>query len=103
MANPFAIVRKGESLNFVFDRDGESIDGWICTISVKTFPADTSAISPRVITPVGRTWPGFLTSTETDTLAIGDYRLIGLLTNATTNEEEQETEFNRFNVTEAWA
>ncbi len=103
MSNPFAIVRKGESLDFVFDRGGDSIAGWICTIEVKTFPADTSVISPRVIAPIDGKWPGFLTSTETDTLEIGDYRLIGKLTNATTDEEEQQTELNRVNVTDAWA
>jgi len=93
-------VRQGESLQFVFDRDGESIDGWICTIEVKKFPGDASSIT-RVITPEGNEWPGFLTQTETSALAIGTYRLIGVLTNSSTDEEEQE--IIRFNLTDTWA
>ncbi len=103
MANGFTILRKGESLPFVFDRSGESIEGWICTIEVKEFPSDTSAITARTITPDGDTWPGFLTSTETSALATGAYRLIGVLTNATTNEEEQVMETTRFKLTDSWA
>lgn len=102
MGNPINVIRKGESLPFVFDRGGESIDGWICTIEVKNFPGDTALIS-RVITADGNTWPGFLTSTETALLDVGNYRLIGVLTNATTDQEEQITETTRFNVTDSWA
>lgn len=101
MANAFKIVRKGESLPFQFDRDGESIQGWICTIEVKKFPSDVSTIAPRIIAPEGDTWPGFLTSTETDTLVKGPYRLIGVLTNASTDEEKQD--IIRFSVTDSWA
>lgn len=103
MANAFTVIRKGESLPFVFDRSGESIEGWICTIEVKRFPSDVSAITPRIILPVEDTWPGFLTSDETNTLAVGDYRLIGVLKNATNNEEEQVMETTRFNITNSWA
>ncbi len=103
MANGFTILRQGESLPFVFDRSGESIEGWICTIEIKRFPSDTSLITPRIIAPVDRTWPGFLTSDETAALAVNGYRLIGVLTNASTNEEEQITETTRFNVTNSWA
>ena len=102
MGNEITVVRKGESLPFVFDRAGESIDGWVCTIEVKKVPSDSSLIT-RVITPDGDTWPGFLTSTETSALAIGTYRLIGALTNSSTNEEEQITETTRFNITDSWA
>ncbi len=94
------ILRTGESLPFEFDRGGESISGWVCVIEVRKYPGDTALIS-RTISPTGETWEGFLTSTETALLAIGLYRLIGLLTNSVTDEEEQVP--LRFNVTEAWA
>lgn len=94
------VVREGESLPFVFDRGDESIEGWVCTIEVKKFPGDTSSLT-RVIPAVGNSWPGFLTSAETSGLAIGTYRLIGVLTNTTTGEEEQVP--LRFNITDSWA
>lgn len=101
MANEITIIRKGESLPFVFDRSGKSIEGWICTINVKRFPDDASQIT-RAIVPNGTTWPGFLTSSETEGLnSIGLYRLIGLLTNSSTGEEEQVPV--RFNLANAWA
>ncbi len=103
MGNGFTIIRQGESLPFIFDRSGVSIEGWICTIEIKRFPSDTSLITPRVITPDGRTWPGFLTSDETAALDVNGYRLIGVLTNATTNEQEQIMETTRFNITDSWA
>ena len=94
------VVRKGESLPFTFDRGGESITGWICTMQVREFPGDTASIS-RVITAVGDTWPGFLTQTETSALGVGLWRLIGVLAKATTDEEEQVP--LRFNITDSWA
>lgn len=101
MANEQAIIQKGESLPFVFDRSGKPIEGWVCTLVVKRFPGDTALIS-RVIPPQGRRWPGFLTSTETNALAVlGQYRAIGLLVSATTGEQEQVPV--RFHLTEAWA
>lgn len=102
MVNEMAIIQKGESLPFVFDRSGKSIDGWICTLVVKQFPGDTALIS-RVIPPQASTWPGFLTSTETSTIltALGQYRAIGLLVNASTGEQEQVPV--RFHLTQAWA
>lgn len=103
MANAFTIIRKGESLPFVFDRSGEEVTDWVCTIYVKRFTSDTSLITPRIITAVDRTWPGFLTSTETNTLPVGDYRLIAVLDNAVSDEEEQVMETTRFNVTSSWA
>lgn len=101
MVNKIAVRRKGASIPFEFDRDDESIDGWICTIKVKQFDDDTALIS-RVITPTDETWSGFLTATETDTLTAGiTYRFFAILTNATTDEEEQiET---RFHLTASWA
>jgi len=105
MSNPIPIVRKGMSLPFVFDRAGKTIAGWVCTITVKEFK-NNAAIFSRVIPedatldPPG--WSGFLTSTETDTLTTDTlYRLIGVLTNSVTDEEEQIVK--RFNLTQTWA
>ncbi len=100
MVNEITILRKGESLPFVFDRSGQTIEGWICTINVKVFPSDTPLIT-RTVDPVERTWPGFLTSAETAGLDSGIYRLTGVLTNSSTDEEEQIP--IRFNITETWA
>lgn len=93
-------IRKGEHLPFSFDRGGETIEGWVCTISWKKFPAD-AAIASRVITPTDCVWSGFLTSTETAGLDTGLYYLTAKLTNAADDEEEQPSV--RFGVTEAWA
>ena len=91
-------VRKGRSLPFVFDRAGASISGFICTIEVKQFPGDVSAIS-RVITPTNNKWTGFLTSTETAALdPIGEWMLIGVITNAT--DDKEETPIIRFSLAE---
>lgn len=95
-----SIVRKGTDFEFVFDLGGESIDGWVATINVRKFTGDTSLIT-RVITADGNTWPGFLTSAETALLDVGLYRLVGVLVNATTDEERQP--LIRFNITDTWA
>ena len=106
MTNQITAVRKGESFPFSFtlqndNNESTSINGYICTINVKKYDSDTSLIT-RVITPTGNTWEGYLTSTETAGITnIGTYRLIALINNATTDEEEQQTV--RFNLTEAWA
>jgi len=102
VANEQIILRKGESLPFEFDRSGEKIENWICTIKVKKFPSDAVSID-RIIPPVRRTWPGFLTSLETDALSNGVYRIVGLLTNATTGEEEQVVDTVRFKLGQSWA
>jgi hypothetical protein len=95
------IIGKGDSLPFVFDRNGLDISGWICTLEVKQYPADVAIIS-RVITPTNGVWEGFLTSTETDTLTAGiTYRMVAVLTNATTVEEEQVVV--RFFMRVSWA
>lgn len=97
----FRIVRQGESVPFIFDRSGLSIDGWICTIKVKQFSSDTSLITREVeADPVQEQWEGFITASESLALDQKDYRLIGLLTNAETGEEEQP--LIRFNVTSDW-
>ena len=94
------VVRKGESLPFTFDRGSDPIVNWVCTLEVKKHPGDTAAIS-RVIPPVGDTWPGFLTQAETGALGTGLWRLIGVLTKSSTDEEEQVP--LRFNITDSWA
>jgi len=93
------VIRQGGDLSFVFDRDGEDITGFVCTVEVKKFPADTAIIS-RIIPPVNEEWPGFLTSTETAALAVDTYWLIAQLKNSTTDEERQIPE--RFQVSKAW-
>lgn len=95
------IIRQGQSVPFVFDRGIESIEGWVCTIHVKEFKGDASAIT-RVITPdANDKWTGFLTSTETDALNLGMYRIVALITDAATDEEEQD--IVRFNLVTKWA
>ena len=92
-------VRKGRSLPFSFDRDGESISGYICTIKVQRYNGDTPAIS-RVITPDNGEWPGHLTAAETAALnSLGTWMLIGVITNATDDKAEYQT--IRFHVAEA--
>ena len=93
------IIRQGESLPFVFDRDGEDITGWTCLIEVKMFPDDTAIVS-RTIIPEDGQWTGFLTQTETMGLAVGLYYLTAQLSNVGTDEEEQKP--TRFQVAKAW-
>ncbi len=103
MSNQIALIRQGDSLPFEFSRSGESLDGFVCTISVKKYIGDTAEIS-REIPADGLTFPGFLTSTETAALDITTdtpYRLIGLMVSETTGE--QETAIERFHLTEEWA
>lgn len=84
---------------FTFDLGGDPIEGWVCTVNIRRFPSDADIIS-RVVTAVGSEWPGFLTPAETGALGNQTYRLTGVLTNATTGEEEQIPV--RFNITDAW-
>ena len=92
------IVPQGSSFEFIFDRSGEPIDGFVCTISVKETYSDVSAITPRVIVPVDDQWAGFLTQTESASLSPGTYRLIADLAKTTTDEKEQP--FVRFSIAE---
>lgn len=107
--NKLTAIQVGESLPFKFDRGGDSIDGWTCTIFLKKFPTDTEILtgSGRVIPPdTGeRSWPGFLTNSETGVLVPGGthkglYFLTGLLVNLTTDEVEEVPV--RFRVTKSW-
>lgn len=101
--NKLVRIQQGESLPFRFDRDGALIDGWTCTIVLKQRPTDTDLLtgSGRVIPPVDRTWPGFLTNSETGGLAIGLYYLTATLINLVSNELEQVPV--RVSVTQKWA
>lgn len=100
------IVERGESIPFHFDRAGESLDDWVCRLIIKEF-ADDDALISRVIVrerppilsrvPPQEAWNGTVTSTETNSLPLGLYRLIGLLTNSVTDEQEQI--ILRFNLT----
>ena len=99
------IIQKGESLPFSFDRGWETTAGSVCTIIVKQFPADSSAIS-RVIPLTtdndgNSVWSGFLTSTETTALAIiGLWYLTAQLVNSTTGEKEELP--RRFSLSTTW-
>jgi len=105
MPNKLQVIQQGESLPFSFDRGGESLDDYICTIFVKEFP-NGSVLITRVI-PLGENelgeaaWVGFLTSTETAALAVSLFYLTGKLTNSLTDEEEQVP--IRFKVSKVWA
>ena len=94
------VIRQGESLPFVFDRGGEDITGYVCTITVKQFPTDASSIT-RVIEATDGEWSGFLTQTETAALDIGLWIINAKLVKASTDEEEAIPV--RFNVTTTWA
>lgn len=100
-------VRKGESLDFSFDRGDESIEDFVCTLNVLQYPGDTPAIS-RVITPVNNIWSGIITSTETDGLTsditTNQWWAVGVLTKAADDEEEQIAQNTvRFDLKEKWA
>ena len=102
MSGPIRFVRKGGSLPFVFDRNGESVEGWVCTIFVKEFKSDVSLITRIIPLDDREQWSGYLTSTETETLADPTlYRLIAILVNSATDEEEQVPV--RFQLNKEWA
>lgn len=96
---PITTIKQGESFDFEFDRNGESIAGWVCTINLKKFPDDTAIIN-RVITPTGDVWSGTLTNDDTKDLDVSQYLLIGKLTNESTGENEQD--IIRFYVSKGW-
>ena len=98
--NTLPNIQAGESQPFVFDRCELPISGWTCTASLKQFP-DDPAIFSRVVPPLNNEWPGIVTTSETNGLAVGLYFLTGKMVNLSTNE--QETKTSRFFVTKAWA
>lgn len=106
-SNRANIVRRGSSMPFVFDLDGDDISDWICEIQVKRYTDDVSTID-RLIEPDNQVWPGFLTVAEINALdfagttpvTTGMHRLIGILTNTVTGEVEQD--IIRFSLTDEW-
>ena len=98
-----SIVKQSESYDFTFDLDNprESKSGWVCTATLREFP-DDSPIIDRVIPLNDSTnlWSSFLTTTETDTLAIGLYYLTGTKVKAGTGEEQQDN--IRIFISERW-
>jgi len=101
-----SVIQEGESFEFSFptkDVDSESPVGWVCTISLKQYPGDSSAITPRIIAlnAAGDAWSGFLTSTETTGLALGLWYLTATFVNATTDELQQDSV--RFSLSKKWA
>jgi len=104
--NPAELIRAGSSLDFVFDRNGESITDWVATITVKQKPTDSATLFGvnRVVPPVGNEWPGFLTQSETSGFPASSepYYLIATLVNSSTDEEEVIAEVSRFYVSTPW-
>lgn len=96
---PITTIKQGESYDFEFDRDGEDINGWVCTINLKKYPDDT-AIIKRVVTPTDDVWSGTLTNQDTKSLNVDQYMLIANITNATTGEKE--VDIDRFYVAKGW-
>lgn len=97
IGNPITTIRQGGDLPFVFDRDGESIEGFICTVTVKQVPGTATSIADFVVEAVGNTWPGSLTPEQTADLNPGTYYLVAKITNAANEEDRQIPE--RFHVT----
>ena len=95
--NPF---KQGESVDFDFELpDGADNTDYICTVNVLQKPGDTPTIS-RVIDASGNSWPGFLTSTETSSLAVGIWYMLAEMVNSTT--DERVVDQSRFIIKTAW-
>lgn len=102
VGNPMTIINAGESLDFSFDRGGLPVEDWICTLVVKQYPHSTAEISRQIPIDEFEQWSGYLTSDETTALSSrGVYRMIGVLTNLITDEEEQIP--IRFQLNDSWA
>lgn len=92
-------IKQGESLPFVFDLNGESTAGWVCTLNLKQFPDDDTLIN-RTVTAIDNKWTGFLTNDETKDLLVSQYTLTANLTKASTDEKDVQTK--RFYVSKGW-
>ena len=102
LGNPLVIVSAGSTLDFVFDRDGQLVENWACTILVKKYPYEDAEVSRVVPLDEHQTWRGFLTQAETDSLTRrGIYRMIAVLTNSTTGEKEEIPA--RFQLNDPWS
>lgn len=109
IGNAITIIRDGGDLPFVFDRDGEDITGFICTVTVKQFPdVSLSTVVPDFeVEPVGNEWPGSLTPGQTTllrdsslTVTTTPFYLTAKITNATTQESREIPE--RFQLATSW-
>ena len=94
---PLNQIKKGEYYDFSFDREGEDIAGWVCTINLKQYPDDTSTIK-RTITPTNDKWSGTLSNNDTKNLNVGQYLLIANLTKGT----EKEVKTDRIYIGKSW-
>ena len=99
--NKLERIQRGESQPVRFHRNGDSIDGWTCTMTVKQYPEDTATIN-RVLDVAddGISWETFLTADETNGLTPGLWFVTGSLVNLSTNEMEQKVV--RLDVAPAW-
>lgn len=101
IGNPIKMIRSGESLSFSFDRGGETITGWECTINVVQEMGGTLLVDRTISPDQCSKWTGEVKSTETATMASPEtYRLVATIANDATNE--QETVVTRFRVTDNW-
>ena len=84
-------IAQGGSMPVTFDRDGESIDGWTCTIYVKQYINDDATIVRQLsVDPECPTqWSGLLTSADTAQLDVGLWHVFANLKNVTTGEARQ--------------
>jgi len=102
-------IGKGASLEVTFDRDGESIEGWVATLYVKQHVKDVTTTTPgatgfnRVIPPgPDNNWPTLITAAETAVMNLGLWNAFARLVNTSTNEERQiRNQDIRFQVQEA--
>jgi hypothetical protein len=100
------VIRAGESLPFTFSLDVDDPDQYICTITARQYPDDAATIDRVVASSIdpktGKTiWTGFLTSTETSTLAVGLWILNANLDDAT--DVERSCIPVRFHVAPNWS
>lgn len=93
-------VKQGESFDFFFDLNGESLTGWTCQVEVKRFKTDSSALVSRAVTATGTKFETFLTQTETAAFVVGHHVIIGRLSKTSTDEEDQQE--ITIHVTGAW-
>jgi len=101
MTNKLVVIQRGESLPFKFDRGGASIEQWTCVIKVKQKPDDLPDIARTIPSDDDRAFSGFLTRTETLNLIEGLWYLTGVLTNVSTDEQEEIPV--RFQVSKTWS
>jgi hypothetical protein len=99
------VIRKGESLPFSFNLGTTDTAGYVCTITVRQYPANAASISRVVESTVDATtgqtvWAGFLTATETAALDVGMWVLNANLVKASTVEQTDIPV--RFQITPNW-